>query len=60
MTLERAPEDATHWSTRAMAKRCGLSQTMTREDEGGVAGHDWSTHECAENRAGGRERAVRI
>src|SRR5216683_3518995 len=28
MTLESAPEDATHWSTRAMAKRCGLSQTM--------------------------------
>jgi transposase len=28
LTLERAPADATHWSTRAMAKRCGLSQTM--------------------------------
>ena len=28
MTLERAPADATHWSTRAMAKRCGLSQSM--------------------------------
>src|ERR1700719_5337571 len=28
MTLERAPADATHWSTRAMAKRSGLSQTM--------------------------------
>jgi transposase len=28
MTLESAPEDAIHWSTRAMAKRCGLSQTM--------------------------------
>src|SRR5882757_4979760 len=27
MTLERAPADATHWSTRAMAKRCGLSQS---------------------------------
>src|SRR6202011_1194580 len=28
LTLESAPADATHWSTRAMAKRCGLSQTM--------------------------------
>src|SRR5579864_4465851 len=27
-TLESAPAAATHWSTRAMAKRCGLSQTM--------------------------------
>ena len=27
-TLESTPADATHWSTRAMAKRCGLSQTM--------------------------------
>ena len=26
LTLE-SPADATHWSTRAMAKRCGLSQT---------------------------------
>jgi transposase len=26
-TLETAPCDATHWSTRAMAKRCGLSQS---------------------------------
>jgi transposase len=26
-TLETTPRDATHWSTRAMAKRCGLSQT---------------------------------
>ena len=26
-TLESTPRDATHWSTRAMAKRCGLSQT---------------------------------
>jgi transposase len=28
LTLESAPEDATHWSTRAMAKRCRMSQTM--------------------------------
>ena len=28
MTLESAPADATHWSTRAMAKRSGLSQSM--------------------------------
>jgi len=28
LTLESTPADATHWSTRAMAKRCGLSQTM--------------------------------
>ena len=28
VTLESTPADATHWSTRAMAKRCGLSQTM--------------------------------
>ena len=28
LTLESAPADATHWSTRVMAKRCGLSQTM--------------------------------
>ena len=27
LTLETAPRDATHWSTGAMAKRCGLSQT---------------------------------
>ncbi len=26
-TLERTPRDATHWSTRTMAKACGLSQT---------------------------------
>jgi transposase len=28
LTLESTPPDATHWSTRAMAKRCGMSQTM--------------------------------
>lgn len=28
LTLEAQPEDATHWSTRGMAKRVGLSQTM--------------------------------
>jgi transposase len=27
LTLEEAPPDATHWSTRAMAKRAGMSQT---------------------------------
>jgi len=27
LTRETAPRAATHWSTRAMAKRCGLSQT---------------------------------
>jgi transposase len=27
LTLESTPRDATHWSTRAMAKRAGLSQT---------------------------------
>jgi transposase len=27
LTLERTPRDATHWSTRAMAQRSGLSQT---------------------------------
>ena len=27
LTLETAPRDATHWSTRAMAARCGLSQS---------------------------------
>src|ERR1700745_905473 len=26
LTLESLPVAATHWSTRAMAKRCGLSQ----------------------------------
>ena len=26
-TLESTPRDATHWSTRAMAARCGLSQS---------------------------------
>jgi transposase len=26
-TLETTPRDATHWSTRAMAKACGLSQS---------------------------------
>jgi transposase len=27
LTLETTPEDATHWSTRSMAKRSGLSQS---------------------------------
>jgi len=27
LTLEAKPRDATHWSTRAMAARCGLSQS---------------------------------
>jgi len=27
LTLETTPRDATHWSTRAMGKRCGLSQS---------------------------------
>lgn len=27
LTLETLPDDATHWSTRAMAKRAGLSQS---------------------------------
>lgn len=27
MTLETMPEDATHWSTRSLAKRAGLSQS---------------------------------
>src|SRR6266498_2359883 len=27
VTLETAPRDATHWSTRTLARRCGLSQT---------------------------------
>jgi transposase len=27
LTLESKPENATHWSTRSMAKRCGLSQS---------------------------------
>ncbi len=27
LTLETRPRDATHWSTRAMARRCGLSQS---------------------------------
>ncbi|WP_083531010.1 IS630-like element ISMex18 family transposase [Methylobacterium sp. AMS5] len=27
-TLESQPENATHWSTRAMARRVGMSQTM--------------------------------
>jgi transposase len=31
LTLESKPRDATHWSTRGMAGRCGLSQsTVTR------------------------------
>jgi transposase len=28
LTLETQPEGATHWSTRAMAKQAGMSQTM--------------------------------
>jgi len=28
MTLESTPPDATHWSTRAMARKSGLTQTM--------------------------------
>ena len=31
LTLERMPQDATHWSTRAMAKRSGLSQTAVSQ-----------------------------
>jgi transposase len=27
LTLESTPRDSTHWSTRAMAQRCGLTQT---------------------------------
>lgn len=27
LTLEKRPPDATHWSTRSMARRCGLSQS---------------------------------
>jgi transposase len=27
LTLESTPEDATHWSTRSMAARCGMSQS---------------------------------
>ena len=27
LTLEKHPHDATHWSTRSMANRCGLSQS---------------------------------
>ena len=27
MTLETTPRDATHWSTRSMARRSGLSHT---------------------------------
>ena len=27
LTLETMPEDSTHWSTRSMARRCGLSQS---------------------------------
>lgn len=27
LTLERVPRDATHWSTRSMAKICGMSQS---------------------------------
>jgi len=30
LTLESTPRAATHWSTRAMARRCGLSQTAVR------------------------------
>jgi len=28
LTLESRPETATHWSTRAMARRVGMSQSM--------------------------------
>src|SRR3954463_7634996 len=28
LTLETQPDNATHWSTRAMARRVGMSQTM--------------------------------
>ncbi len=30
MTLESTPKNATHWSTRSMAKACGLSHTSIR------------------------------
>ena len=27
LTLEKTPRDATHWSTRSMARHCGVSQS---------------------------------
>ena len=30
-TLERAPKDATHWSTRSMAREVGLTQTAVHD-----------------------------
>lgn len=30
-TLEKKPENSTHWSTRSMAKKCGMSRTMVSE-----------------------------
>lgn len=35
LTLESIPRDATHWSTRTMAQRCGLSQTAVSRIWGG-------------------------
>lgn len=37
-TLEEKPVDATHWSTRSMAKVTGMSQTYMSLRRGGVVG----------------------
>jgi hypothetical protein len=42
-TLESMPESSTHWSSRLMAKKTGLSQTVRREG----AGHCWVVYESA-------------
>ena len=43
-TLEETPDDATHWSTRSMAKATGMSQSAVSAGSGGPSGSSptWS------------------
>jgi transposase len=38
LTLESKPKDATQWSTRGMAKRCGMSQSDHAPHRSSAAG----------------------
>ncbi|MER6620926.1 helix-turn-helix domain-containing protein [Streptomyces sp. NPDC000931] len=51
-TLESAPKNATHWSTRAVAKETGLSQsTVSRMSSGGSPSWPTSRYDAGSTRA---------